>query len=116
MSPTSVDLVGQLNFFSPVTMILWLLPIVMPYLAHANMQDNSFPLTGSVKVTPHDKFSSTIGAFGCKVDVNRIAYWPYWPDCSDVSGGAHDISFDTFQYLAFGSFATSSPAILDFDS
>lgn len=32
---------------------------------------------------------------------------------TDVSGGAHDISFDTFQYLVYGSSATASPAILN---
>lgn len=31
----------------------------------------------------------------------------------DTSGGNYDISFDTFQYLAFGSSATASPAILN---
>ncbi|KAJ0122377.1 protease acp1 [Diaporthe amygdali] len=74
---------------------------------------------------------STTGVHGCKVNVNRMAYWPYWPSCSgmcvkltfgsrsrtvlhtDVSGGAHDISFDTFQYLVYGSSATASPAILN---
>lgn len=31
----------------------------------------------------------------------------------DVSGGAHDISFDTYQYLAYGTSATASPAFLN---
>lgn len=91
----------------------------------------TLPSSGTVYVTPHSQFSSSIGVVGCKVDTNRIAYWPYWPDCTnmcvkltfgsrsktilhiDTSGEAHDISFDAFQYLAFDSSATASPAILN---
>ncbi|KUI64226.1 hypothetical protein VM1G_10982 [Cytospora mali] len=91
----------------------------------------SLPSSGTVYVTPHSQFSSSIGVLGCKVNTNRIAYWPAFPDCTnmcikltfgsrsrtilhiDSSGGAHDISFDAFQYLAFGSSATASPAILN---
>ncbi|KAI3397178.1 hypothetical protein diail_11152 [Diaporthe ilicicola] len=108
-----------------------LLTVVMAFAAHATAQDLAFPTSGTFGITPHDQFSSTIGALGCKVDVNRMAYWPYWPDCSkmcikltfgsrsrtvlhmDVSGGAHDISFDTYQYLAYGTSATASPAMLN---
>lgn len=107
--------------------MLWLLPVITAFAAHAT----ALAPTGSVRVTPHDSFSSTIGVHGCKVDVNRMAYWPDWPDCTgmcikltfgsrsrtvlhlDVSGGAHDISFDTYQYLAYGTSATSSPAFLN---
>lgn len=107
--------------------MFWVLPIITAFATHAT----ALPPTGSVRVTPHDAFSSTIGVHGCKVDVNRMAYWPNWPDCSemcikltsgsrsrtvlhlDVSGGAHDISFDTYQYLAYGTSATASPALLN---
>lgn len=96
--------------------------------------NGSLATSGTVYVTPHSQFSSSIGVLGCKVDTNRIAYWPVWPDCTnmcikltfgsrsrtilhiDTSGGNHDISFDTFQYLAFGSSATASPAILNADA
>lgn len=102
--------------------------------AFVAVQGASLATSGTVYVTPHSQFSSSIGVVGCKVDTNRIAYWPVWPDCTnmcvkltfgsrsrtvlhiDTSGGAHDISFDTFQYLAFGSSATASPAILDADA
>lgn len=112
--------------------MLWLLPFITALSAQATAA--SLAQTGSVRVTPHDSFSSTIGVHGCKVDVNRIAYWPYWPDCSgmcikltfgsrsrtvlhvDVSGSAHDISFDTYQYLAYDSSAKASPAILNPDA
>lgn len=103
---------------------------LVPSLVAAD-SNSSLATSGSVYATPHSQFSSSIGVLGCKVDTNRIAYWPVWPDCTDMcvkltfgsrsrtvlhidtSGGAHDISFDTFQYLAFGSSATASPAILD---
>lgn len=95
---------------------------------------SSLATSGTVYVTPHSQFSSSIGVLGCKVDTNRIAYWPAWPDCTnmcvkltfgsrsrtvlhiDSSAGAHDISFDAFQYLAFGSSATASPAVLSADA
>lgn len=40
----------------------------------------SLATSGTVYVTPHSQFSSSIGVLGCKVDTNRIAYWPVWPD------------------------------------
>jgi len=84
--------------------------------------------SGSVSVTPHDKYSSSIGVLGCKVNTNRIAYWPLWPSCNDLcvkvsangrsvtllhidtSGGAHDISYDAWNYLYTGNNATSNPS------
>lgn len=111
--------------------MFWLLPVIATFASHATAL--SLHSTGAARVTPHDAFSSTIGVHGCKVDVNRMAYWPEWPDCSgmciklkygsrsrtvlhlDVSGEAHDISFDTYQYLAYGTSATSSPAFLNPD-
>lgn len=95
---------------------------------------NSLATSGTVYVTPHSQFSSSIGVLGCKVNTDRIAYWPAFPDCTnmcikltfgsrsrtilhiDTSGGNYDISFDAFQYLAFGSSATASPAILNADA
>ena len=64
----------------------------------------------SVSVTPHEQFSSSIGVLGCMIDTNRVAYFPSFPDCTnmclkvtsganslnllhiDESGGAFDIS------------------------
>lgn len=111
--------------------LLGLLAVTLPALPVAAGSNSSLPTSGTVYATPHSQFSSSIGVLGCKVDTNRIAYWPVWPDCTnmclkltfgsrsrtvlhiDTSGGAHDISFDTFQYLVFDSSATASPAILD---
>ncbi|KAI5865481.1 hypothetical protein GGS23DRAFT_618531 [Durotheca rogersii] len=82
---------------------------------------------GSISVTPHDKYSSSIGVLGCKIDVNRVAYWPLAPDCDnlcakvsangrsvhllrvDQSGGAYDISYDAWNYLATGQSARDAP-------
>ena len=83
--------------------------------------------SGSVSVTPHDMYSSSIGALGCKLNTNRIAYWPAAPGCDnlciqlsyqgrtlnvlhvDTSGGAYDISYDTWTYLGFGHSAKDQP-------
>ena len=78
-------------------------------------------------VTPHDRYSSSIGVLGCKIDTNRVAYWPTFPGCDnlcvkvnangrsvyllriDQSGGAYDISYDAWNYLVTGQSATVNP-------
>lgn len=82
---------------------------------------------GTVWATPHDSYSSSVGVLGCKIDTDRIAYWPGSVDCNnlcislsyggrtlkllriDQSGGAHDISYDAWNYLYTGYSATSHP-------
>ncbi|KFA69572.1 hypothetical protein S40285_09196 [Stachybotrys chlorohalonatus IBT 40285] len=82
---------------------------------------------GSAIVTPHDMFSLSIGVPGCKINTNRVAYWPMSVDCDnicvnlsyqgrnlnllkiDTSAGAFDISYDAWNYLGFGFSATESP-------
>lgn len=81
----------------------------------------------SASITPHDQYSSSIGVIGCKINTNRVAYWPMGVNCNDIcvkvsyggrslnllkidqSGGAHDISYDAWNYLAFGKSATDEP-------
>lgn len=81
----------------------------------------------SVSATPHDKYSSSIGVLGCKIDTNRVAYWPGSVDCDNIcikltsgsrsvhllridqSGGAYDISYDAWVYLQTGKTATDKP-------
>ncbi|KAK6080311.1 hypothetical protein SCUP234_05252 [Seiridium cupressi] len=78
----------------------------------------------SVSTTPHDSYSSSVGVLGCKIDTNRVAYWPGSVDCNNIciklsygdrsvnllridqSGGAHDISYDAWAYLQTGESAT----------
>ncbi|KAF7876554.1 hypothetical protein EAF04_001643 [Stromatinia cepivora] len=81
-----------------------------------------------VSITPHQQFSSSIGVLGCMINTNRVAYWPTFPDCGasiclqvsyagrsvnllhiDQSGGAHDISYDAWNYLYAGQSATKKP-------
>ncbi|KAF5127266.1 hypothetical protein E5D57_008194 [Metarhizium anisopliae] len=80
-----------------------------------------------ISVTPHDQYSSSIGVIGGKINTNRVAYWPEAITCDNIcvkvsyegrslnllkidqSGGAHDISYDAWNYLAFGKSATDSP-------
>jgi hypothetical protein len=81
----------------------------------------------SISVTPHDMYSSSIGVLGCKIDTNRVAYWPEALDCNNIcvkvsyggrsvnllridqSGGAHDISYDAWNYLYTGYSARDRP-------
>ncbi|KAI1810157.1 hypothetical protein GGS20DRAFT_568744 [Poronia punctata] len=81
----------------------------------------------TVSVTPHDSYSSSVGVLGCKIDTNRVAYWPGAVDCNnfcirlshegrslnilriDTSGGAHDVSYDTWNMLVTGKSATEEP-------
>ncbi|KAI6089442.1 hypothetical protein F4821DRAFT_56202 [Hypoxylon rubiginosum] len=83
--------------------------------------------SGSISVTPHDRYSSSLGVLGCKINTNRVAYWPETRGCDnfcvrvsangrsvtllaiDHSGGAHDISYDAWNYLVTGSSARDSP-------
>ncbi|EXF81884.1 hypothetical protein CFIO01_02592 [Colletotrichum fioriniae PJ7] len=85
--------------------------------------------SGSYSMTPHDSYSSSIGVLGCKIDTNRVAYWPNPLSCNDIclkvsngdrsvhllridqSGGAFDISYDAWNYLTTGKSATEDPTI-----
>lgn len=87
----------------------------------------ALPRQESASITPHDRYSSSIGALGCKLDTNRVAYWPGAVGCNDIcvkvsyqgrslhllkidsSGGAHDISYDAWNYLVFGKSARDEP-------
>ena len=78
-------------------------------------------------VSPHEQYSSSIGVLGCKVDTNRIAYWPFEVGCDDIcvkvsnegrslhllridkSGGAYDISYDAWNILTSGKSAADDP-------
>ncbi|EEU36852.1 uncharacterized protein NECHADRAFT_69811 [Fusarium vanettenii 77-13-4] len=84
--------------------------------------------SGTVWATPHDAFSSSIGVLGCKVNTNRVAYWPQSVDCTNIcialtyqdrtvhllridqSEGAYDVSYDAWNYLYTGYSATDKPA------
>ena len=81
----------------------------------------------SVSTTPHDSYSSSVGVLGCKINTDRVAYWPGSVDCNnfciklshegrsvhllriDQSGGAHDISYDAWAYLQTGKPASANP-------
>lgn len=81
----------------------------------------------SISVTPHEQFSSSVGVLGCLINTNRVAYFPSFPDCNkpclrlkskdrevtvlhiDSSEGAHDISYDAWNYLKTGKSAKEDP-------
>ncbi|KAH7329586.1 hypothetical protein B0I35DRAFT_47709 [Stachybotrys elegans] len=82
-----------------------------------------------VWTTPHDKYSSSVGVLGCKINTDRVAYWPGSVDCDNIcvkltngdrsvhllridqSGGAYDISYDAWSYLQTGESATADPVV-----
>jgi hypothetical protein len=84
--------------------------------------------SGTVWATPHDSYSSSIGVLGCKINTDRVAYWPGSVDCNNIcvslsyegrwvyllridqSQGAHDVSYDAWNYLYTGYSATEKPA------
>ncbi|KAK3402369.1 hypothetical protein B0T20DRAFT_137894 [Sordaria brevicollis] len=87
--------------------------------------------SGTVSITGHVQYGSSIGVLGCKINTNRVAYWPYAVDCNNIcvrltntttgitvtllrideSGGAHDISYDAWNYLLTGNPATPGTAV-----
>jgi hypothetical protein len=91
------------------------------------LTSRGLPASGTVSVTPHEQYSSSIGVLGCKFNTNRAAYWPAPPGCDgmcieltheknslhvlhvDQSGGAHDISYDAWNTLVTGQSATAHP-------
>lgn len=78
-------------------------------------------------MTPHEQFSSSAGVLGCKINTNRVAYWPGLVDCNNIcieihgpaksltllridsSGGAYDISYDAWNELVYGESAKVNP-------
>lgn len=44
--------------------------------------------SGTVWATPHDSYSSSVGVLGCKVNTDRIAYWPN----ANQASGPHGLS------------------------
>lgn len=81
----------------------------------------------TVWVTPHDSYSSSVGVLGCKIDTDRVAYWPAAVDCDNIcvslscegrdlkllridqSQGAYDVSYDAWNYLVTGESALDAP-------
>lgn len=104
--------------------ILFSLLLSAARVRRAAAQDGN---NGSVWATPHDSYSSSVGVLGCKINTNRVAYWPSSVDCTnlcvqlsydgrsvyllrvDQSGGAHDVSYDAWNYLYTGYSATDQP-------
>ncbi|KAL6907156.1 hypothetical protein GGI43DRAFT_396754 [Trichoderma evansii] len=105
------------------------LTLASPALAASIPRSSSSSSSSTITVwaTPHDSYSSSVGVLGCKVDTNRIAYWPDSVDCTNIcvslsyqdrqvyllrvdqSQGAHDISYDAWNYLVTGYPATEKP-------
>lgn len=101
-----------------VTMLLFLFPLAL--LAASTSAKRA-------SITPHDRYSSSIGVLGCKINTDRVAYWPGTIGCNNIclevsyegrslhllrvdqSGGAFDVSYDAWNQLIFGTSARISP-------
>ncbi|KAH6609756.1 hypothetical protein Trco_003102 [Trichoderma cornu-damae] len=101
--------------------------LALPVLAASIPRSESGSSTTTVWATPHDSYSSSVGVLGCKVNTNRIAYWPDSVDCTNIcvslqyqdrrvhllrvdqSQGAHDVSYDAWNYLVTGYSASEKP-------
>ena len=35
----------------------------------------------TISITPHDSYSSSVGVLGCKINTDRVAYWPGAVSC-----------------------------------
>ncbi|KAK3504174.1 hypothetical protein B0T13DRAFT_486758 [Neurospora crassa] len=118
-------------FQMSLTVLTWSRSPVDTPSAHINNKRQSSGSGSLFDVTPHSFSSSSIGVLGCKINTNRVAYWPDEVDCDnlcikltnvtagrsvtllriDHSGGAHDISYDAWNYLATGHPAAPGTAI-----
>lgn len=83
--------------------------------------------TASASTTPHEQYSSSVGVLGCKIDTNRVAYWPMSVSCEDIcvkvsyqgrsvdllridqSSGAYDISYNAYNFLVTRKSAKENP-------
>lgn len=102
--------------------------VLLVGLAFGRDRDGGRGSSGTAGMTPHDSYSSSVGVLGCKIDTDRVAYWPGAVSCDnlcvrvshegrslvllrvDQSQGAHDISYDAWNYLYTGKSATDDPA------
>lgn len=114
-SPAFVDILSAVNTAS----------------AHVNEKRQAAGSGTISDVTPHVYFSSSVGVLGCKINTNRVAYWREEVDCDNIcvkltntiasrsvtllridhSGGAHNISYDVWNYLATGNPAAPGTTI-----
>ncbi|KAI1121947.1 hypothetical protein F5Y10DRAFT_91144 [Nemania abortiva] len=103
----------------------YFLPLLAAASTHAVVAGAA--TSGTAWATPHDSYSSSVGVLGCKVDTDRVAYWPGSVDCENIcvmlsyedrsvkllridsSQGAHDVSYDAWNYLITGYSATKKP-------
>ena len=83
--------------------------------------------SGGIWATPHESYSSSVGVLGCKINVDRVAYWPGSIGCDNIcvkvkyegrevhllridsSEGAYDMSYDAWNYLCTGKSAREQP-------
>ncbi|KFH44292.1 hypothetical protein ACRE_049150 [Hapsidospora chrysogenum ATCC 11550] len=129
MSPASIS--ARFPYAAVLLLILTSIPLAAAAAAAAaKKEDNGDGKpkdSGTVWATPHDSYSSSIGVLGCKIDTDHVAYWPDAVDCDNIcvslsyagrtvkllridqSQGAHDVSYEAWNYLYTGYSATDRP-------
>ncbi|KAH0358804.1 hypothetical protein KCU65_g10183, partial [Aureobasidium melanogenum] len=71
------------------------------------------PKRGTISITPHVKYSSSVSVLGCKINTNRVSLKGRSLHLLrvDQSGGAYDMSYDAWNTLVIGKNATVAPTI-----
>ncbi|KAL0931279.1 uncharacterized protein CTRU02_214014 [Colletotrichum truncatum] len=101
--------------------------LLLPLLLLTSSPSSCVLADGTVWATPHDSYSSSVGVLGCKINTDRVAYWPGSVDCNNIcislsyedrtvkllridqSQGAYDVSYDAWNYLYTGKSAKKAP-------
>ncbi|KAL7923731.1 hypothetical protein ACQKWADRAFT_289162 [Trichoderma austrokoningii] len=112
------------SLFSALTLAS---PALAASIPRGSSSSSSSTTTTTIWATPHEQYSSSVGVLGCKINTNRVAYWPDAVDCNNIcvsvsyqdrqvyllrvdqSQGAHDMSYDAWNYLVTGYPATEKP-------
>ena len=114
----------RLRLTWPTALLCCLIALpIAPAAADGSDQGDEY----TVWATPHDSYSSSVGVLGCKINTDRVAYWPAAVDCDNIcvslryegrevkllridqSQGAHDVSYDAWNYLVTGKSALDAP-------
>ncbi|KAH7195119.1 hypothetical protein BKA60DRAFT_601389 [Fusarium oxysporum] len=69
-----IGLIAYAQTFLAYTVSLWISDV---YASRLTSRSFAF-------ITPHVEYSSSVGVLGCKVDTNRIAYWPLDVGCNGI--------------------------------
>ncbi|KAG9904511.1 hypothetical protein KCU98_g7177, partial [Aureobasidium melanogenum] len=69
---------------------------VLAATAAALPTEKVLPKRGTISVTPHVEYSSSVSVLGCKTNTNRVAYWPRPKTCQGLQTGDSDAAKKVF--------------------